>query len=338
MSLRSDVKKSLLFCALATALACGGGDDDGDGGAAFEKVLEQQPSALLAIWGSSASDVWVVGGRPAGEAAGGPTVLHYDGTAWETMDTGETSLDLWWVFGISGGPVFMGGSGGAILKYEGGSFERMDTPSTGVVFGIWGPSADDLWAVGGQFGGGGGGFAWHYDGTTWEAAAEAPSDVTLFKNNGLGGSDMWIVGEAGTTVHWDGSALTREDVATDASFFSIGCASSRCITVGGEVGRGVAFENAGSGWDAARKEDSEELRGACVSGDSAVAVGNTGGIMERTDEDGWVAQEPATNLSLHACWIDSGGGVWAVGGKFDDLPLREGVLVHRGDAVSSDIQ
>jgi hypothetical protein len=337
MALRPDFKTSLFSCLVLLA-ACSGGDDD-SGGDAYEKVLEAQPSALLAIWGSSASDVWVVGGRPSDDASGGPTVLHYNGTAWETMDTGETSLDLWWIFGFSGGPVFMGGSGGAILKYEGGSFERMTTPGTGVVFGIWGASADDVWAVGGQFGGGGGGFAWHYDGSTWTADETAPNDITLFKNNGRNASDMWIVGEAGTTVHWDGGALTREDVPTDASFFSIGCSSARCLAVGGEVGRGVVYENEGSGWNSARKDDSQELRGACVASDtSASAVGNSGVLMDRSDADGWLMQDAVTNLGLHACWIDPGGGAWAVGGKFDDLPLRDGILVHRGDAVSSDIQ
>jgi len=102
-----------------------------------------------------------------------------------------------------------------------------------------------------------------------------------------------------------------------------------------EFGRGLRFDRLrGDGRQALRTL----RRSPWYAATATVVVGNTGGIMERTDEDGWVAQEPATNLSLHACWIDSGGGVWAVGGKFDDLPLREGVLVHRGDAVSSDIQ
>jgi len=41
-------------------------------------------------------------------------------------------------------------------------------------------------------------------------------------------------------------------------------------------------------------------------------------------------KDTATGTGLHAVWIDPDDGIWAVGGRFDDLPLRQGVMIHRG--------
>jgi hypothetical protein len=184
-------------------LACGGGGTD----PAFTVVAEGQPSSLLSVWGTTSSDVWVVGGDPRNDT--GPIALHYDGTSWTKHDTGLRNVDLWWVYGFAGGPVFMSGSGGKIVKFENGTFTPMTTPGTLIVFGMWGAAPNDLWAVGGNFSGGG--FAWHYDGTAWVAQAGLPpaleSSGTLFKVGGRASNDVWMVGTTGTAIHWNGSAL-----------------------------------------------------------------------------------------------------------------------------------
>ena len=62
----------------------------------------------------------------------------------------ELGIDLWWVFGFVGGDVLFSGSGGTILRYHDGAFDPpMTTPSSdGIVFGMWGPTDSDIWAVG----------------------------------------------------------------------------------------------------------------------------------------------------------------------------------------------
>src|SRR5688572_4283129 len=96
--------------------------------------MEDCRAGLLSIWGANDTDIWEVGGDLGGD---GPTVMHYDRTAWTPRETGELG-DLWWVFGFDGGPVYMGGSGGLMLRYQNGSFQKMTTPTSGTVFGIWG--------------------------------------------------------------------------------------------------------------------------------------------------------------------------------------------------------
>src|SRR5689334_14672875 len=180
------MRTGLARCVLGIALLGACGDDGGSTGPAWGVVSEGLPAALLSVWSASATDVWVVGGDPRNNT--GPIVQHYDGTAWTKLDTGQRNVDLWWVTGFAGGPVFMSGSNGTILRYQNGAFEKMTTPGASIVFGMWGASPTDVWAVGGNLGGGSGGFAWRFDGNTWTVFADVPADLktggTCFKVNG----------------------------------------------------------------------------------------------------------------------------------------------------------
>jgi hypothetical protein len=330
----------LLVCLLIAA--CGGGDDDGaDGGdAAWQVVFENEASALLSVWGSSEADVWVVGGDAGDDL--GPAVLHYDGTAWTRIDTGERGVDLWWVYGFEDGPVFMSGSAGTILRYQDGEFEKLETPGASIVFGMWGAAVDDLWAVGGNLGGGSG-FAWRFDGTAW-TDTELPGDFTevdtVWKVAGVGADEVWMSATAGKTLHWNGTSLDSEIVeGTNASLTSISGNDERFVAVGGEFD-GEIYEHAGEGWSSTlERGDSELLTGVAVSDDDAYAVGRFGTILRR-EADGWSEEEggPLTQENLHAAWIDPAGGVWVVGGEFDLRPTTSGVLLHKGDPIEGSLQ
>ncbi len=146
MDMQVEATSPLSVAAFALA-ACGcTGSDDGTFEAPehWELLAGDQPSALLSIWGASESDVWVVGGDDRSEGARGPLVLHYDGSAWESVDSGVRSVDLWWVFGFDAGPIFFAGSNGTILRRSSeGGIERMPTPDNGIVFGMWGAAPDE---------------------------------------------------------------------------------------------------------------------------------------------------------------------------------------------------
>src|SRR5687767_2169163 len=164
------MRMRLACCVLGIAMLGACSSDDGSDDPSWAVVFEDEPSSLLSVWGSSATDVWVVGGDP--RTGTGPIVHHYDGVGWTKLDTGQRNVDLWWVTGFAGGPVFMSGSNGTILRYQNGAFEKLPTPGGLTVFGMWGAAPNDVWAVGGNFGGGGGGFAWRYDGSAWTVFAD----------------------------------------------------------------------------------------------------------------------------------------------------------------------
>lgn len=304
----------------------------------WEVVHEGLPGALLSVWGTSANDVWAVGA----DVGSGPEVLHYDGTAWERIDTGHTGT-LWWVFGFEGGPVYLGGAGGAILRYEGGAFTPMSTPGTGTVFGIWGASPDDLWAVGGESDATGG-FAWRLEGDAWVEEPSLPADVAgraaLWKVFGRTADDVWLVGSNGVSLYWDGSALRYGDTGVGSSLFTVAANARRFAAVGG-LANGIIVEDEGEGWHNVTPSNAlAGLSGVVLAeDDTGFAVGNYGQILRR-DTGGWHVEETGLDVvqNLHAVWRDPEGGIWAVGGQTFAFPLDDGVLLHRGKPISGEIR
>lgn len=316
---------------LVALLAAGCGDDGGDEWQVVERDL---PGALLSVWGTSATDVWAVGGD-AGDGMG-PMVIHFDGAGWTRHETGQIG-DLWWVFGFEGGPIYLGGAGGTILRYAGGTFTRMTTPGTDTVFGIWGSSPTDLWAVGGATGGSRGAFAWRLQGEEWIVADGFPTALAdtdaMWKVYGRGPNDVWLVGTNGKVVHWDGAAFAQQTVGGE-SLFTVHANGERFVAVGG-FGTGLILENDGTGWADVSPSGGFPMVGVCLDADGGgYAVGQFGAVYHRGG-DGWALEDVGLVLdeSLHAVWIDPDGGVWAAGGQVLTTPLVRGVLLHKGKAI-----
>jgi hypothetical protein len=308
----------------------GGGDDDAGNATAWEIVRQDFPSAFLSVWGTAPDDVWAVGSDPDGA---GPAVLRYDGADWQELDTG-TAGDLWWVFGPDGGPVYMGGAGGTILAYRDGEFTAMPTPRTDVsVFGIWGCSPEDMWAVGGGASGSSGGFAWRLQGDAWVEAEGFPAEVAeadaVWKVFGRGCDDVWMVGTAGLAIHWDGEAFGEVERVAGGSLFTVHANSERFVAVGGQ-GVGIVVENDGSGWTDVAPEGADPIVGVCLTEGGGAAAGWFGSVFSRTD-GAWEEEDIGTTLdeAFHSVWVDPSGGVWAAGGQILSPPLNSGVLLHR---------
>lgn len=308
----------------------------------WQIVAEDVPGALLSVWGTSRSDVWVVGADA--RDGQGPTVLHFDGQGWERVATGQTQGDLWWVFGFEDGPIYMGGDGGVILRHQPGdgpgSFTLMDTPGTETVFGIWGASPDDVWAVGGASESAGG-FAWRLRGDVWMPEPSVPADVAMgaaiWKMYGASGSDAWAVGSNGVALHWDGSAFTSGDTGVGTSLFTVHERDGHYAAVGG-LASGFIVEHDGSGWTNVTPTDVPPmgLSGVSLGPDgTGVAVGLFGAVYVR-DDAGWQLadlDEAGTRQNLHGTWIDDEGGFWLAGGQTLSPPFSDGILLHYGGSV-----
>jgi len=291
-------------------------------------VLDKRPGALISVWGTSASDVWTVGGDP----GTGAEILHLEGGRWKRL-VSPAPGDLWWVFGFAGGPVFMGGKDGLLLRYQGGALEAMTAPmaSPKTVFGIWGPTPNDVWAVGGD--GNGAGFVWRYDGTSWRDVP-LPSGISagfsMCKVFGRSDTEVYFVGSKGLAMKWDGSGFQTMPTGTNRTLFTLHGTSDRLVAVGG-FGQAVLLELENGAWVDRSPAGLKQLIGVSVTPKRALAVGGNGTIAVST-ESGWVADPPPSTVfaDLHGAWIDPTGGLWAVGGQVAAFPLVDGVLLHKG--------
>ena len=301
----------------------------GDPSATWEVVERDLPGALLSVWGASSSDIWTVGGDA--RDGSGPMVLRYDGNTWSRVETGRDAGALWWVFGFSDGPVFLGGEGGVILRWNGSAFEEMTTPGTTTVFGIWGASPDEVWAVGGVPNTSG--FVWRLRDGAWEDVAlpEGVGDAAIWKAFGSSANDVWFVGENGLGMRWTGSAFEQDDTGVATSLFTVHGVAGRYAAVGG-LGNGVIIERDGTGWhDVTPAAGFAGLSGVVLGErEFGVAVGTFGVVLERR-RSGWAEVDLGVRVdqNLHGVWIDPDGDVWAVGGQTLSAALNEGILLHR---------
>ena len=348
--MKSFLVPSVVLIAFAASVAACGSKSSGGADAAVEagpgkkewQVLASElPSALLSVSGRSDTDIFAVGS----DKGHGPLVLHFDGKRWRELATGQSS-DLWWVQAQQNGPVLMGGASGTVLRYDGARFERMATPGLGkhTVYGVWGSSGEDFYAVGQA--GGRSGFIWHYHDKKFESET-IPLDVPrlasgevpgFFKVIGLK-AEVWVVGAAGAILKRTGTGPFQVvPSGTKETLFTVHGTGERLIAVGGS-GNGVLLDGAKGGWTNNSPASAGLIQGIFASDSGDWASGERGFVYRR-DKAGvgpFTVVEHGLTMpaasSLHSIFADSKGGIWSVGGNVLTPSLDNGMLIHYGEKV-----
>ncbi|MEZ4654132.1 MAG: fibronectin type III domain-containing protein, partial [Candidatus Eisenbacteria bacterium] len=209
-----------------------------DPGAVVWREVYRTPSAVNALWGSSADNVYAVAGR------GG--VYRFDGNTWSALSTGANDQlsSIWgsgpddvfivggfdavhfngtrWgspgqiplpfvhltsVWGSAPDDVFVAGSNGGIARFDGTHWTSMSQGSVPDLRAIWGFGPSDIYAVG-QCCSDGRGVVLHYDGTTWSTSFDG-SAQDFFGVWGSAPDDVYVVGRSGAAFHFDGQSWSR---------------------------------------------------------------------------------------------------------------------------------
>ena len=303
----------------------------------WQVLASELPAALLSV-GGSGKDTYAVGA----DKGAGPFVLHFDGSKWSQLRTGQRG-DLWWVHALPDGHAWMGGAGALLLRYDGHRFERVLAPGLAkqTIYGVWAASADDVYAVGSASGRSG--FVWHYRGGAFEqvalptdlprtAAGDVPGFFKVFGDHG----DVWVVGAAGTILRRTGEGpFVVVPTATKDTLFTVHGNGTRLLTVGG-AGNGLALERRGDAFAAVSPAGAGLLQGVFV-GEADWLSGERGLIYSRSGTAPFQPVEHGLAVpvgsSLHSIFADAAGGVWSAGGNVLTPALDGGMLLHRGPGV-----
>ncbi len=298
-------------------------------------IFENLNAALLSVSGTPSGHVYAVGADP-GDGLG-PYILHYDGTVWRRLAS-QASGTLWWIsVDLIGDSFYMSGSDGMVLKYTptNSTFEYYDLPGQPTVFGVWGSGPNDIWAVGGhEDQPATSGVIWQFDGDDWsrqDIASDGNSPI-LYKVWGRSPTEVYAVGSMGTALHYDGSTWTAVGVDTDQPLFTVHGNDAMVVASGG-IGNAVLAQLSEGTFVNHAAAETLQMNGVYLSATGAgVAVGRAASVaFLRTD--GWVLQSLELDIpyDFHSAWIDSYGGVWAVGGNLTAL-LNSGFIVYLGAA------
>lgn len=288
----------------------------------WEALMEELPGVLLSVGGRSRDDVWTVGA----DAGEGPEVHHWDGAEWTALDAG-VRVDLWWVYAQGDEGVWFCGADGTLLNYDRDTavFSPVISPTTATLFGIWGASPDLLYAVGGFIDGSDGD-----DGVVVRIEAGVATEVTdlpvdrdvdemYFKVWGTGADDVWVVGDAGSVLHYNGATWTRRVMPGAPRLVTIAGSGGDVVVVGGST-QGVVFEQVDGGWTDVAPSYLQPLNGVYVAASGAAsAAGFSGATLERAEGTWAVLPAAGRTHDWHATWIDDEGAIYTAGGDFMNL-------------------
>jgi len=198
--------------------------------------------------------------------------------------------------------------------------------SIGAFLSVWGASADDVWAVGGQvdaLGDRGTGAAYRRQAGAW-AAADLPADAPLLNWVHGTASRLWIVGNAGAAYYREGEAWTTTETGTDAPLW--GCwavADDDVWAVGGDAlnpdADPVIVHFDGTAWsDHALPELDRDANAMfkvwAAAADDVWVVGDSGVILH-FDGQAWAQTPSGTGADLISLWGTGPDNVVAVGGR-----------------------
>lgn len=295
---------------------------------------------LLSVWGARPDDIFVAGGSLGGPQ--GPAAFHFDGSKWTELPAKTvTQSSLWWVHGMSSSDVWFAGEQGTILRWNGSAFSPMTSGTTETLYGIWGASSAELWAVGGSPDIDS--VALHFDGTAWKPETRLPQNGgAYFKVWGSSASDVFIVGQHGVIWHYDGASWTKMDSGVgDVSLLTVrGRSSSDVYAVGG-TGTAVALHYDGAAWRPVAGLDvsmTPGLTGVSVAPTGEVSIVGLAGTKLRLVGGAWIDDSHLPPRSdLHGTWLDGPEDVFGVGGNLN-APVgspRQGVVAHYGSALAT---
>lgn len=199
--------------------------------------------------------------------------------AFELQDT-STAAAFYGVIGFSRDDVWAVGDGG-VYHFDGVEWARdTSVPGSSRLAGVWGTGPDDLYAVGPA--GEGGSTLLHRDAAGWSRISLGLS-IDLHAVWGTGAGPVFVVGQQGTVVRFDGSSWTVQDTGTFEHLWSVWGLSETQVFAAGTNGTTLFFD--GSSWQRLESGSSRNLYGLWGPDVQHVFVSGAWSTFLRFDND-----------------------------------------------------
>jgi hypothetical protein len=226
-------------------------------------------NALVAVRGTSATNVWAVGSYHNSNNVSQTLILHWNGSAWKVVPSPDPSgpaldQELTGVSGSSAQDAWAVGfyytgalDKSMILHWNGTSWKQVTSPNPGtqgtLLEGVRTTSASNAWAVGWYNNGAADKtLTVRWNGSAWKQVT-SPNPGGATQNSDLSSvaattaTNAWAVGSYGTgtgirtlALHWDGSAWTQAATPNlggstiDDTFLAVGASTASDVwAVGG---------------------------------------------------------------------------------------------------------
>jgi hypothetical protein len=258
------------------------------GGAWASSSLPTKAADATAVWGPSASEIYL---------ATGSGLFLYDGTAWTA-----TSLTSG-LGGVTGSPA-MGAwawSTSSVWRQIGSTWVEMASPCEG---NLWGTSPTSIWQG-----------SCYYDGATWTKLSDLYNILAVHGPLGAGAVGVGYYGDiyalsptAGTPIYPDENEF----------FYDVQAAGPDNVWIAGSVELPTGLVARASHWDGhvwtSYQESTVDAFGSMgVGADGAVFAGSSKGPWMLSG-DTFIASPGAANVAFQDLWVAARDAAWAVSG------------------------
>lgn len=278
----------------------------------FEWTVDEVPSSadLKAVYGRAADDLWAVGAKT--------TILHFDGSTWTEVNAGSTTVlhDVW-VSPGSEGPegVWAVGSNGRLLRTSGGTWVSEQIAQSSVTLNaIWG-SGEALFSAGT-----GGTISMRANAqSVWKGQlSNDPKKRDLHAIAGLSEDELYIVGDNGTIIGYDGDKWSIQSITGPNGVGSPLVAAA--YLPGGQDGAWVAISSIGggleltaAGWVDLSTRPQVDVRAMAGNEASGLWIVGAKGMVFVETATGWTTLESGTEVDLNDVATTPDGHTWVVG-------------------------
>jgi hypothetical protein len=176
-------------------------------------------ACATSLWGTGAANFYA-----ANACVGATAVSHWKGASW--VDEGPAGADVYTVWGSGPGDVYAGGDN--LYHSTGDGTWTTQLSSASIIDSIWGSSSADVYAVDGV------GKIYHSTGNGSWSQQKSGTTYRLFGVWGSSATDVYAVGQGGTILHstGDGNWVQQPSGTSDILFAVWGTGPGDVYVVG----------------------------------------------------------------------------------------------------------
>ena len=268
-------------------------------------------------WPGETASVWLQGvamvpGGGAWAVGDQHAVLTRDGGTWSRLrnDGNVNSGTYHDVWTAAGAPVIAVGGDPIRLAYWDAGAQVMSRINLGFseeLWGVWGSSANDIWAVGQSR------RIVHFDGGGWSELPQNPmcGSTDFEEVSGTGPDDVWIVGTNGCVLHWTGSSFTDESMTTPEVLIGVALLPPDQVWVAANAGR--IYRRTGAGAWTSEVTSAQRLHDLVAYGGALYAVGDSALVLRRDPGGAWARMVVPAEASLQTITAAPGEGLLTAG-------------------------
>lgn len=271
-------------------------------GKTWTELPEFSWKGIHSVWGSGPSDVWMVGIQG--------QIYRYNGTSWVKQTAPFTSA-LFQVSGSSPSNVWFGGEAGGLLYFNGSTFTKQTLAGVLNIGSLSCSPTGECWLILFQSGQNSGTTVYRLEAGRWVLQAAVPKE-TYYSVSAASASEVWLAGTK--PALFNGSSWTQQ--------LYMGTLLTSISGTGGPAGReqiGVGIRGYigrwnGTSWRQLSSGQSDQLRAVYTSPQGDVfAAGRSGTILRiRGGQLAW-GGIMGDSTSYAGIWGTSSSDVWAVG-------------------------